>query len=784
MILPLSMLLGQVSLASLPTAQGTRPPDAVSEIVVTAQRRESRLEGTPISVTVLSSDTLEDAGVGDIKALAVLTPGLLVASTSNQSFTTARIRGIGTVGDNPGLESSVGVVIDGVFRARNGVSLGDLGELDRIEIIRGPQSTLFGQNTSAGVINVMTRLPSFVPSSAIEITAGEHGTRGGAISLNGSLVPERLAGRVYLAVRRRDGLSDVRVGSGPRQSREDQTEAYETLRAQLLFRPSQRLSARLVVDYSQRDEQCCTGVQTVVGSTRTLLELLAPDGGVAAIPDPWSRVAWSNRETRTRIEDRGLGLHLVGETPWGRITSTTAVRRWHANLSQDWDFTSADLAYRPDDGSWSNRFGTLTQELRIDGSAGRVDYSLGGYAAHERLLRRDSLLYGSGYETYVSRLLSRSTALPLGNPAHIAALTGLAQGSAYVAGEGLNDRYRQSASTLALFGQQALWLSDGLSLTAGLRWTRIEKSLVAEYENTDGGRACAAALERSITSATLCLPWSNPAFNDRRHTEVTADTAWSGNVRAEHRIAPGILTYVSWSRGLKSGGFNLDRTQTGLVPDASLAFPAEKVEALEAGLRSAPFAGRLQLGLSAFRQDYQDFQLNTFIGTTFLVRSIPAVVAKGSEVEVTARPLDGISLQAGIIYAQTEYGRAPVAGLPLLAGSRLSFAPLWSGTLSATLDRPLFNGLNARIMFAAKYSSDYNTGSDLEPFKVQPAHWTANGRLAVSGRQKAVSVELWATNLFDQRFVQVAFGAPFQAGTTGAFLGAPRTLGVSLHLRR
>src|SRR5690606_16762280 len=132
---------------------------------------------------VVGQPLLNDVGVRDIKDLQILTPGLITASTSNQTFTTARIRGVGTVGDNPGLESSVGVMIDGVYRPRNGVALGDLGEVERIEVLKGPQATLFGKNTSAGVINVVTAAPAFDARMAGEATFGDYGTHGGAVSL-------------------------------------------------------------------------------------------------------------------------------------------------------------------------------------------------------------------------------------------------------------------------------------------------------------------------------------------------------------------------------------------------------------------------------------------------------------------------------------------------------------------------------------------------------------------------------------------------------------------------
>src|SRR5690349_18489609 len=166
-------------------------------VVVTAQKREQDLQDVPVTVTAISAQLLQDTGVRDIKDLSLLAPGLLVTSSSNEVSTTARIRGIGTVGDNAGLESSVGVVIDGVYRPRNGVGFGDLGELERIEVLKGPQGTLFGKNTSAGVINVVTKRPSFDFGANVELTAGNYGAMEGAASLTGPF-SDKVAGRLYV----------------------------------------------------------------------------------------------------------------------------------------------------------------------------------------------------------------------------------------------------------------------------------------------------------------------------------------------------------------------------------------------------------------------------------------------------------------------------------------------------------------------------------------------------------------------------------------------------------
>lgn len=213
----------------------------------------------------------------------------------------------------------------------------------------------------------------------------------------------------------------------------------------------------------------------------------------------------------------------------------------------------------------------------------------------------------------------------------------------------------------------------------------------AAYENTDGGRACAAALARGVVNGTLCLPWSNPAFNGLKTSETVKDEAWTGLARAEYQASEGTRLYAGWSRGRKNGGFNLDRGQTNRVPDTSRAFGAETADAWEAGVKSVMLDRRLLVSAAAFRQTYDDFQLNTFLGTTFLVRSIPEVRAKGVEADVMVLPFEGLSLQSGVTYAQTEYGHDPIAGLPLLAGRRLNFAPcgagLWPGPMSVRWGR-------------------------------------------------------------------------------------------------
>lgn len=774
------LLLAAASTAVLASAAHAQTASSqaasLGEIVVTAEKRETRLQDTPLAVTALSGQRLSDAGVRDIKDLATVTPGLLVASTSNATYTTARIRGVGTVGDNPGLESSVGVVIDGVMRARNSVALTDLGEIDRIEVLKGPQGTVFGKNTSAGVINVLTARPSSTFGAKGEVTAGENGTWGGSASVTGPL-GQGVSGRLYGALRQRDGYYSVRTGAGPRTEKRDDDQNLWTLRGQVQFAPSDVATLRVTGDYTRRNENCCVGVQLNVGPTAAYAARLAPDGGVAQTADPYARVAYSNRGTQEHIHDGGVSAEGEIDLGWGKLTSLTSWREWRAALGQDWDFTSVDIAYRPDDGSFSNRFRTLSQELRLAGTKGNVDWLVGGYYQREDLYRRDRFLYGTDYERYLSLVLSGGASTTA-----TSTQTGRAPGTVFPVGQGLDDRYRQREESIALFTHETLRVTDRFSLSAGLRYTDENKRVAAVFNNSDAGAGCSAAqAQRATSQATLCLPWSNPAFNSLTQNQKLSEGEWSGQASALYKAGPANL-YASYARGYKAGGFNLDRSQTGLTPDASTAFARELVDSFEVGAKTTWADGKLLVNAALFHQGYDNFQLNTFLGTTFTVRSIPQVTAKGLDLDFFYRaPVQGLTLQGGVVHAQTEYGPDAVPGLPRLSGSRLSFAPLWSASLGAAYERPVGN-LTGRVSADVKYSSAYNTGSDLDPLKIQGEFALVNARVGIGSTNGVWRLELWAQNLFDKKYVQVGFGAPFQTGTIGAFLGAPRTLGATLRV--
>jgi iron complex outermembrane recepter protein len=859
--------------AGAASAQSTpqTSPSTVDDIIVTAQKREQNLQDVPIVVTSLNQETLNNAGVRDIKDLQILTPGMTVTSTQSESSTTARIRGVGTVGDNPGLESSVGVVIDGVYRSRNGVGFGDLGELSRIEVLKGPQGTLFGKNTSAGVINIITEAPSFTPGYSFEATAGNFNAWGVAASATGPIT-DNLAFRLYAAKRERDGFYDVDTGDGPRSETDDQNQDMYTLRGQLLWLPSDAVSMRLIADYSNRDEYCCTGVQIRTGPTFPFVDALSngtgqrpPVAGFGRLP--FSRQAFANRNTHQPMEDRGVSLETNIDLPGmdATFTSVTSFRNWETNIGMDIDYTGADILYRDDDGRYSFQTDTITQEFRLAGQTDRLDWLVGLFATKEGIRRGDSYFYGADYTPFLSFLLSArlnaaNPAVPI-SPGIIGCFTrpgqtsaGLqgclgtggtgtgpfgpggavvtvptlqATGPGFGVGLGAEDLYKQDAESIALFTNNTFKVTDAFDITFGLRLTHDSKELRGHQTNQGtNGAACLAAINNqgAIAGAVgaanaptiignFCLPWANVQFNNRRIRESDDETNLSGTIKGSYRFNDSVMAYASYARGYKGFGYNLDRVQNGITPVSSVFFPAETADSYELGLKTTLFNRTVLLNATYFDQTFNDFQLNSFLGTAFVVESIPELRSKGVDADfLWFTPIEGLSFGGGVTYTDSKYGDFTAADLAnpgnfpqlsLLPGSRASFAPEWSATGQINFNRSIGAGLRGGFSLSAKYSSEYNTGSDLLPWKMQESMTLVNGRISIGSENDSWVLDFWGQNITDEEYVQVAYNGPLQGTafqttvqpngtfynpaldtqTYNAYLGQPRTYGVTLRLK-
>src|SRR3954471_5542839 len=387
----------------------TQQPVDTGDIVITATRRNEALSDVPMAVSAVTAQTLEYTGASDIRQLNQVSPSLLVSSTSSEGgAAVARIRGIGTVGDNPGLEGSVGIFIDGVYRSRAGMGLTELGPLDRIEVLRGPQGTLFGRNTSAGLISVITAKPRFEPEVSAQIDVGNYDMRRVEASATGPL-SDTIAARLDGVWSKRDGFLKDDV-SGRRVNDRNRW----MTRGQVLFQPSDNFSFRLIGDYSHRNEECCAAVflpahdTTASGPQPSTIAAFERALGGIVNDDPYRRhtAITAGRNFNNRVKDYGLSGEAVYDMGWGELTSITAYRYNNLERGQDADFGNLDILYRDDDGGYANRFKTFTQELRLQGNSwnNRLDWLVGGYYANEKLRVLDNITYGSQFPIWANCL--------------------------------------------------------------------------------------------------------------------------------------------------------------------------------------------------------------------------------------------------------------------------------------------------------------------------------------------------------------------------------------------
>ncbi|HEX8445860.1 MAG TPA: TonB-dependent receptor [Sphingomonas sp.] len=882
-----------------------------NSIIVTATRRASPLSDVPIAVTAVTAASLQNSGATDIRQLNQLAPSLLVSSTGNEANGSARIRGIGTVGDNPGLESSVAVFIDGVYRSRTGSGLNELGEIERVEVLRGPQGTLFGRNASAGLINIVSKKPSFTSEGYAEANYGNYdflrlaGGISGPIGSKESGFAYRLDG-IYVE---RDGFYKNVTQGGGSESRVNDRDRY-FVRGQLLYEPNDTLSVRLIGDYSYRNESCCGAVYVATKETTdpTTTTNSTANGGVntdgqiafsatnrfvdilnhpffnAGVPqqsqlDPYSRniTLTPGRTYRNKTTDYGGSGQIDYDLGPVKLTSITAYRQYKAGGAGDIDYNRADITYRADDGNSYRQFKTFTQELRFQGTAldDRLDFLVGGYYSNEKLKLIDNAKFGTQYGAFaacriVATVNPASVLRAPGSPGCLSAagratLTGAfgPLASAVIGGidrlstmSNVGDQradYRQDSENFAFFTHNIFNVTDTLSITLGARYTNETKKFNANFNNNN--TVCPtqqAALSPLLSNpaaaplATLiggiitlsCTGNSSSTLNALDLNSKRKENEFTGTAVVSWKPTPRVMTYASYSKGYKAGGFNLDRSDLGgpngvFAPrsnaDANgLQFEAEKVDAYEVGLKYT--TRRFNFNIAAFRQEFQSFQLNTFNGSVFIVQNInackaslnggdtdntratgtctagtkPGVISQGVELEAALYPARGFQLAAGYTYTESKYRRNLVGstagesldpGLFLLSGRQLSNAPANVVTVSSTWTPDIgSSGLSGLLYADTRLSSGYNTGSDLFPEKAQDSFVLVNARIGIRGPQQAWSLEFWGQNVFNKNYQQVAFNAPFQGsgsiaqtqafGTTAnqlftSFLAEPRTFGVT-----
>ena len=838
----LAMALSSTS-AFAQDAQAVDEESGGAPIIVTATLREADVQDIPLAVTAVAPEALERQGVNDIKLLSSISPSFNIQSSQTETQgTSIKIRGVGTTGNNTGLESSVGVFIDGVYQSRPGVALGDLLDLERLEILRGPQGTLFGRNTSAGALNVTTKRPNL---NRIEGFANASYGNFDYMNVQGGVsvpIVEGVAGiRVSGAYRKRDGFLQSSTGA------ESNNRDRYILRGQFLYEPTDALSIRLIGDYSKAKENCCDAV--IVRETE-----LAADFAFHGLP-------------RDGVEDSGTGaldrrntngsLFRNGQRQYGfsgeviydlaenlKVTYIGAYRHFKARSDQDSEFVNLNLYYSgngadtgaatgtPNFPSNGGPIKTQTHELRFQGSAldDKLDFLFGAYYADEKIREIQGMTLGRDFQAAV-------TAFNFGRaigPNGLFALTAAGNGGVPVNASGnfAINRFGIDSENFSVFTHNVLDITDNISVTLGARYVDETKDGFFDQlaANSPACQAIANAVIlgtipaaiRGPALATTCFPFavsvdltapaaagggraSNLLPLPREFSTKFKDNELTYTGQLSYNTNNGTLVYASLSHGFKSGGFNLD--PTAAVGGADPRFKSEKVDAYELGVKTEFADGKIRANLALFKMDLSDFQVLEFTGVQFLTFNVDGAKSTGAELELFGRFYPHMTINVAMTYADAKYNGDCDKGLAAspaistirrLCGRSLTNAPKFAGVFGVTYDGPINDsGLGLLASFNANYSARRRTSTvptDLVtiggvptpvpfPFDYQEAYIKMNARLGLNFNEGAYGIEAWVNNISDEVTRGITANTPLR-GPAGArsrigFIEEPRTYGIT-----
>ena len=485
--------------------------DSGNEIVVTATKREQTLQDVPVAVTVTTAQTIERAQIRDIRDLSTVVPSLRVNTLQSSANTNFYIRGFGNGANNAGIEPSVGLFVDGVYRSRSASMIADLPDVQRIEVLRGPQSTLFGKNASAGVISLVTRKPQYKLGGNFEASYGNYN----AVVANGYItgpLGEHVAASLAGGYNRRDGFV-TDLGTNTKTNERNRW----FVRGQMLFEPSSDLSFRLIGDYSRIDENCCAVVN--LRQAGASAAVLAVGGRLSNPADPFADVTYGNLPSTNKIDNWGLSGQADYRMGVLKLTSITAYRHTKALTNQDSDFSSADLLAR---NSQDLRIDTFTQELRLNTDwEGPLNLLAGGFYFNEKINQSNQVNWGLDARNYASLLIQGATGCPAGPrctnasglEAQLSQLAGTnLAGTFFGSGQGLTEAYALKNESYSLFAQGDFKVGDRVTLTGGINYIHDRKTYSTNTTSNDvfAGLDLVGLGQRAITAQLLQNAGVNP----------------------------------------------------------------------------------------------------------------------------------------------------------------------------------------------------------------------------------------------------------------------------------
>jgi len=739
----------------------TAPNDTEAEsdtVIVTAARREQNVQDIPIAVSALSGDLLQSTGTSTIAQITQLQPTVQLIS-SNARNTSTLIRGLGSNYGltNDGLELGVGIYVDDVYYARPGSATLDYFDIARVEILRGPQGTLFGKNTTAGAINIVTRAPTFEPEGSVELSIGDYGFQQLRGTFSGPLIDNLLAGRLTIGAVDRDGFIDnVTI------DRDQNSISNLSARGQLLLRATPYLDVRLSADYDQQSPDCCTQVFVGYGPSlrppaRQFPALAAYFGYTPPSTNPYDRLSDVDAGTRAYQRIYGTSLNVNWDTPIGTLTAISAYRTWRWRPENDRDYTALDIRARSQNPSDQYQW---SQEVRLASNEdGAIDWVVGAYA------------FGQEVETSGTEEYGADAAYWLIGPSVPADL---------LDGYAANTHVISETESYALFGEATWHATDRLHLTLGARYTLEEKSVF--YDQTVSGGFATA--NPTLINARLGI--ARPQF----YVANIEDESPSWRASVSYDIADDIMIYATVANGAKSGGLNAAGIPTQADGSPSLVsaiIDPEENTTYEIGLKSQFFDRALTFNVAAYFTDVSDYQANVVDSGPGAIRgylaNIESVEVQGVELEARFTPNDAFTSYATLAWTDGVYASFPNAPCPLerqssgtsvcdISGARLPGVSEWAGSIGGEFNWPgeVF-ALSGEYFFGADatYRSNWFADASSSIYTEIDPSTLVNFRLGFRTEQ-GTDAFFAVRNAFDEEYLLFT---SIQAGNSGAIFGTP-----------
>ena len=734
--------LSSITVTVLASGHALAEERALEEIIVTATKRPQSLQDVAMTMTAFSAEQIREANIQNATDVAVLTPSLVVA-TNTQPFTASfRIRGVGTAQNDPALEPSVGIFVDDVYLNRSGLGMSDLTDIQRIEVLNGPQGTLYGKNTNAGAVLVYTKRPNAEEFEGyIEATVGDYDLQRYTLAASGPIT-DSLAFRVSGNVHKRDGYFENGGNGGDLDDADDWN-----VMAKLLYQPTDDLSVLVNASYVERDNTCCAAdaVQGESVNPALIERGLSPDKN-----DPYDFEIAVDVPSEFKNEVTNISMVVDYSSEWGDLKSITAWNDSEGSSSYDADRSQLDVMYV--DGASESEF--FSQEIRFTSQVGDlIDYQVGlfyfnseqnpGNGEPSVFLGDDFISQGNQSE-FLDNL-----------PPQITNIAFIAQ-----PGDTLTNEHTLEAETFALFGQATWHITERWHLTGGFRASQEEKD--AELFTKVDSTALSQAFAGFSFLSTVSTPIDDSFSRDSDSVDWLADLSydWDDNV----------MTFARFATGTKSGGFN---TVSGSPEERE--FDDESTLSYELGVKATVLDSRLLVNASAFFSEIDDYQfqqqVETGVGTR--VGNEAEVELRGIDLFVQAKPLPNLTLGFGLMYLdKAEITDGPDKGKPL------PLAPDYSANLNATVLLPLPVGV-AYLRGDYSYMDDHLT-TNADALRTQDIQDRETLNVTLGWRTERWNLSLWGKNLTDDEYAGVTTATFPITGTDPYFLTPPRTYGATL----